>query len=78
MGTSLNIVVKANVHSVNLNRGKGVSNWILFPWAVEDGAAVFGYCQEMMSLPGRLGILDSREDVHKRLVVGVDGKINAF
>ena len=31
LGVYQNFVVEANVYSINLNPGKGISNWILFP-----------------------------------------------
>ena len=75
---SQNIAIEADVHCINHNPGKGISNWILFPRDIADGAAVFGYCQGMTSLPGRPGILDPKENVYKGLVVDVDGKRNVF
>ena len=63
---------------VNLDPVKGVSKWILFPRDMADGAKVLGYCQEMASLCGRPRLLDPEEGMHERLVVGFDGKMNAF
>ena len=42
-----------------------------------DDAAVLRYCREMTLLSCRPGIMDSR-DVHKGLVVSVDGERKAF
>ena len=78
LGITQNIAVEVNVHSVNLNSGKGVNNWVLFSWDVMDGAAALRHCREMMSLSGRPVILDSREGMPKGLVVGADGERNAF
>ena len=71
LGVYQNIVVEANVYCINLNPGKVISNRILFPGDVMDGAVVFGYCREM-TLPGRPSILDPREGMHKVVVVSFD------
>ena len=68
---------KANVHSINLNLGMEVSNWILSPWDMGDHAAVLGYCREMTLLSGKPGALDSSESVCKGrwLVLMVKGML---
>ena len=44
VGHPPNVIVEASVHSVDLNPGKGVSNWVL-PGYVADGVAVLENCQ---------------------------------
>ena len=45
---------------------------------VANSTPILGNCWEMTSLSGTLGTLESREGVHKGLVVSVDSERNAF